>query len=215
MNDAAPEAIFAQLAQLTQDPRKIKNLRLLHEICEVQHRSSKDFTIGTVGRLSEAAGGLSRRAFYNAASADYRALLSAWETWSGPKPKSTFDLVLHNEILLRKIHDPALRSLVQGISRERDRIRAELDLLKAERIFSVDMRPKAAGFASCDGGNRVELTPSELEAVKRAVSPDFLSAEGWTEGPHGEVITKSRRRVFEVGFLRALRKLIAATDHST
>lgn len=142
---------------------------------------------------------------------DLAAPFSAWATWSGPKPKSTFDLVLHNEVLLRKIHDPALRSLVQGISRERDRLRAELDLLKAERTLSVDMRPQTAAGPLRPGRN-VELTPSEQDAVKRAVSPEILSREGWSEGPHGEVLTKSGRRVFEVGFLRALRKLVSASD---
>jgi hypothetical protein len=74
------------------------------------------------------------------------------------------------------------------------------------------MRPQAPKAALRDRSNGLELTPSELDAVKRAVSPDFLSSEGWAEGPHGEVVTRSRRRVFQVGFLRALRKLISAAE---
>jgi len=56
-------------------PQKVRNLNLIDRICAAQAQGPKDFSVGTIGRLCEAVGGLKAKAFYNAASSDYRVLI--------------------------------------------------------------------------------------------------------------------------------------------
>lgn len=75
-------------------PQKQKNLQIMHNICTELHRlGSKDFSLATLGRMSEARGGMSQRALYNSASGDFKALIRAWANFataskvkSKPKP---------------------------------------------------------------------------------------------------------------------------------
>lgn len=54
-----------------------------------------------------------------------------------------------------------------------------------------------------------QLTPSEREALRKAVSADYLEERGLREGSHGEIVNERGRTVFEVGFARAIRKMLA------
>lgn len=53
-----------------------------------------------------------------------------------------------------------------------------------------------------------QLTPAEREALKKAVSPGSLAAQGLREGSHGEIKNEAGRTLFEVGFGRAIRKVL-------
>ena len=53
-----------------------------------------------------------------------------------------------------------------------------------------------------------QLTPSEREALEKAISPEFLEEQGWHEGDYGEIVNDRRRILFEVGFARAIRKIL-------
>jgi hypothetical protein len=53
-----------------------------------------------------------------------------------------------------------------------------------------------------------QLTPSEREALQKAVSASYLEERGLKEGSHGEIVNERGRTVFEVGFARALRKVL-------
>ncbi|WP_406869887.1 gamma-mobile-trio protein GmtX [Paraburkholderia fungorum] len=147
---------------------RLARLTALHKICRRHHESgSHDFSLATVGRLVEAEGILKGRVLYNMQSADYRELISAWATYAGPvTPQSTKPLASH-EYLMR-IHDPAIRSIMQTIIGERDKLRAEVNLLKASTQVVVDRRPvgvRAPGAAiassTTTSGHTVQLTPSE------------------------------------------------------
>jgi len=59
-------------------------------------------------------------------------------------------------------------------------------MLKAKTIFDVDKRPegdKAAVVAPYP-----QLTESEREALRRAISPDYLKRLGMYEGGRGEIL---------------------------
>lgn len=50
-----------------------------------------------------------------------------------------------------------------------------------------------------------QLTPSEREALQKAVSASYLEERGLKEACHGEIVNERGRTVFEVGFARAIR----------
>ncbi|WP_321574666.1 gamma-mobile-trio protein GmtX [Burkholderia sp. BE17] len=53
-----------------------------------------------------------------------------------------------------------------------------------------------------------QFRPTEREASKKAVSTSYLEERGLREGSHGEILNERGRTIFEVGFARAVRKLL-------
>lgn len=211
-----PDDVLEALLEGSMREQKRENLRRLHALCAAQHAGTKDFSLPVIGKLWEATGGIKARALYNAPSGDYRTLIQAWQRHSGPvevraaEPKSKAS----HEFLAR-IDDPAIRALVQGALIERDRLRAEVNLLKSVTHLKLDRSPllpsplpPAPPLLSPTAAN-LALTVSEREALEGAVSPEFLSDQGWTEGRSGEVLNDKGRRLFEPGYTRAIRKVLA------
>jgi hypothetical protein len=209
-----PNVILESLLAKGGRSHRRAKLTAMHEICRRHHDSgARDFSLPTIGRLAEAGGILKGRVLYNAQSADYRVLVSAWADFVGrPTPQASKPLASH-EYLMR-IQDPAIRSIMQTIIGERDKLKAEVNLLKSNTQVVVDRRPvgvRAPGAAtSLPGPNfgNEQLTPSESEALQKAVSPEHLEKQGLREGTHGEILNERGRMVFDIGFARAIRKVL-------
>ncbi|CAB3781670.1 hypothetical protein LMG28688_01432 [Paraburkholderia caffeinitolerans] len=215
VTDIHPDAVLGSLLDKGGRSNRRANLAKMHELCRRQHAAgSRDFSLPNIGRLAEAEGILKGRALYNAPSADYRTLIEAWAAYVGPAaPKLPKTLASH-EYLMR-IEDPAIRSIVQAIIAERDKLKAQINVLKANTLVTVERRPMDATVSAAPGAPRVpllalsaKLTPSEREALQKAVSADYLEERGLKEGSHGEIVNERGRTVFEVGFARALRKIL-------
>ncbi|SOE91567.1 hypothetical protein SAMN05446927_8501 [Caballeronia arationis] len=214
--DIQPDAVLESLLAKGGRSNRRASLAKMHELCRRQHEAgSRDFSLSAIGRLAEAEGIMKGRALYNAPSADYRVLIEAWATYAGPPaPKPPRTLASH-EYLMR-IEDPAIRSIMQAIIAERDKLKAQLNVLKANAQVTVDRRPLAATVATVPHAQPVtvlamaaQLTPSEREALQKAVSAHYLEERGLQEGSHGEIVNARGRTVFEVGFARAIRKVLA------
>ncbi|MBP0639707.1 gamma-mobile-trio protein GmtX [Cupriavidus sp. AcVe19-6a] len=214
--DIHPDAVLESLLAKGGRSNRRAGLAKLHEICRRQHETgSRDFSLPAIGRLAEGEGIMKGRVLYNAQSADYRTLIEAWAAYAGPPaPKPPKTLASH-EYLMR-IEDPAIRSIMQAIIAERDKLKAQLNVLKADTQVTVDRRPLGATIAAAPGTQPVtvlvpsaQLTPSEREALWKAVSADYLENQGLREGSHGEIVNGRGRKVFEVGFARAIRKVLA------
>lgn len=113
-----------------------------------------------------------------------------------------------------RIEDPAIRPIMQAIIAERDRRKAQLNVLKATTQVTVDRRPLDVSLSAAPNAHPVtvlamslQLTPSEREALQRSVSPEYLEERSLREGSHGEIVNERGRTVFEVGFARAIRKV--------
>ncbi|KWR90686.1 gamma-mobile-trio protein GmtX [Cupriavidus sp. IDO] len=214
--DIHPDAVLESLLAKGGRSNRRAGLAKMQELCRRQHETgSRDFSLPAIGRLAEAEGIMKGRALYNAQSADYRTLIEAWAAYAGPPaPKPPKTLASH-EYLMR-IEDPAIRSIMQAIIAERDKLKAQLNVLKANTQVTVDRRPLGATIAAAPGTQPVtvlapsaQLTPSEREALQNAVSADYLENQGLREGSHGEIVNARGRTVFEVGFARAIRKVLA------
>lgn len=214
-----PDEVLAALVEKCTRQQKIKNLQMLHALCGAQHSGSRDFSLASIGRLWEVGGGIKARALYNAPSADYRTLIQAWEKHSGPstKPaKASGQVAASATPFLARIEDPALRALAHAALIERDKLRAEVNLLKSVTVLNLDRSPvlpgplnqSRSGVPVAGGSASAALTSSEREALERAISPMFLNDQGWSEGPNGEILNDRGRRIFEAGFTRAIRKVL-------
>lgn len=215
MTDIHPDAVLASLLNKGGRSNRRGNLAKMHELCRRHHAvGSRDFSLSAIGRLAEAEGILKGRALYNAPSADYRALIEAWAAYAGPAaPKPAKTLASH-EYLMR-IEDPAIRSIMQSIIAERDKLKAQVNVLKANSHVTVDRRPMGVTVSAAPGMQPLavlalsaQLTDSERESLQKAVSAGYLEERGLKEGTHGEIVNERGRTVFEVGFARAVRKVL-------
>src|SRR5260370_6254993 len=205
--DIHPDAVLESLLAKGGRSHRRANLAKMHELCRRQHETgSRDFSLPAIGRLAEAEDILKGRALYNAQSADYRALIEAWAAYAGPPaPKPPKTLASHDYLM--RIDDPAIRSIMQAIIAERDKRKTQLNVLKANTQVTMDRRPLGATVAAAAASQPVtvlamtsQLTPSEREALQKAVSADYLEERGLREGSHGEIMNERGRMVFEVGF---------------
>lgn len=189
------------------------NLNRLHEICRRQHSiGNKDFSRSTIGRMAEAEGIFQARILYNKTSADYTELIEAWGAYVGPfTQKKRHKNKASDEFLLR-IEDPAIRSIMQSVIAERDRLKGELNILKSTTVYTIDKRPIAPSPHSSSATKhptaleaRERLNQVEREALELAVSRQYLESRGLREGKDGEIYDQSDFMLFEPGFTDAIR----------
>lgn len=218
--DIHPDEVLSALLEKGPRSQKAANLKALHDICAAQYAiknlAVRDFSLPAIGRLCEDKGVFKARVLYNAASEDYVALIKAWSAFSGAPsikpPKKEISPPAGHAYLMR-IEDPALRSIMQSVIVERDKLKSQLALLKSTSQIVVNQRPLGATIAPGSEGVPVieigaQLTDSESEALRKALAKDFLADQGWSIGQDGEVLTTTGRTLFEPGFVTAIRKVL-------
>ena len=206
-----PDDLLDQL-KTTASLRKQKTLELIHEVCREQYeRGSKDYSVATIARIAADRGGPSKGAIHNATGDDYKGLIKAWAEHTGGVTRKVRQ-VSENPYaaLIDKIENPALRSMMNGILAENRQMRREITLLKAEGNRVIDMRPQ-----SKEPSETVQilpashgLYPTEIEALRHAVSARLLEDEGWTTDSEGRVVTETGRALYKPGYVSAIRKIL-------
>ena len=216
-----PDDLLDQL-KTTATPRKQKTLDLIHEVCREQYeRGSKDFSVATIARIAADRGGPSKGAIHNATGDDYKGLIKAWAEHTGGVTRKVRQVSANPyAALIEKIENPALRSMMNGILAENRQMRREITLLKAEGNRVIDMRPQSkepretVQILPASHG----LYPTEIEALRHAVSDRLLEDEGWTTDSEGRVINEVGRAIYKAGYVSAVRKIVgegAAIDSKT
>ena len=217
LTEIHPDTVLESLlAKGGREPRRA-TLSKLNELCRKRHeKGERNFTIPVIGRLIEAEGIMKGRALYNAPSADYRTLIEAWSAYAGPAlPKPA--KILASAEFLRRIDDPAIRAIMQAVIAERDKLKAQINVLKAHTNVVVDRRPIVhPTFVDgvLLGSTALLLTPLEREALVKAILPEYLEERGLRLGSHGEILNERGRTIFEVGFARAIAKILGGADIS-
>jgi hypothetical protein len=205
-----PDEVFDSIIETAPRPQKLRNLRALHEVCRALYETGpRDYSRSHVGKLCEERGIMKARGLYNEAAADYCRLIDAWAQLAGPMPPKLIDSDKPSEAYVREIVDPVLRMMVRRDLAKLARVTAELNLLKSQTTFVVDRRPVAEGSSTDSGRGRRNLEDSELQALRKALSPEALRRRGWEVTKLGEVVSESGRTVFEPGFATGLKKLLA------
>lgn len=146
--DVHPDEVLKAILDKGNRRDKEEKLRKIHELCSLEYsrhsQGARDLSIANMARVAESHGLFKARTIYNKQSEDYAALIKAWEAYNGPKPSKAVKAQLapaDKHAFLKKIEDPAVRSLCQMAIIERDKIRAELNMLKSVTVVPIDMRP--------------------------------------------------------------------------
>ena len=212
-----PDDLLDQLKK-TASPRKQQTLELIYDVCREQYeRGSRDFSVATIARVAAHRGGPGKGAIHNKTGDDYKGLIKAWAEHTGGVTRKVRQ-VSENPYaeLINKIENPALRSMMAGILAENRQMRREITLLKAEGNRVIDMRPsrdaprEAVQILPASTG----LYPTEIEALRHAVSDRLLNEEGWTCDAEGRVFNEVGRPVFKAGYVSAIRKIIGEGETS-
>lgn len=206
-----PDDLLDQLKK-TATPRKQKTLDLIYEVCKEQYeRGSSDFSVATIARIAADRGGPSKGAIHNATGDDYKGLIKAWAEHTGGVTRKVRQ-VSENPYaaLIDKIENPALRSMMNGILAENRQMRREITLLKAEGNRVIDMRPRLAELRETVQilPASMDLHPTEIEALRHAISDCLLQEQEWTTDAEGRVLNALGRRIFKPGYVTAIRKII-------
>ena len=209
-----PDELFAQLYE-NASTRKKRTLKLIHETCRKQSESNiKDFSIGTIARLIADNGGPSEQGLRNKNGQDYRALINTWAKYSNvstKKPKTAKTSGINDEILAN-VSDPTTRALVGILMAENKKLKRENSLLKQQTTLTIDMRkPKDKNIGV--NQNTVllpsshDLTEMELNALRDAISDEFMQHRGWTVDKYGRVKEKGIQ-VYKPGYVNAIKKVL-------
>ncbi len=206
-----PDELLDQLKK-TATPRKQKTLDLIYEVCREQYeRGSRDFSVATISRIAEGRGGPGKGAIHNKTGDDYKGLIKAWAEHTGGLTRKVRQVSENPYVaLIDKIENPALRSMMAGILAENRQMRREITLLKAEGNRVIDMRPQS--MASRQAVHILPastgLYPSEIEALRHAVSDQVLKDEGWITDAEGRVMNEVGRVIYKPGYVSAIRKIL-------
>lgn len=215
-----PDEVLKALLAKGNRRDKEEKLRKLHELCALEYgrhsHGARDLSLANMSKVAELQGLFKARTIYNSQSKDYSALITAWESYNGPKQSKQIKeqaAPASKHSFLKKIEDPAIRSLCQIALTERDKLKAELNLLKSKTEFVVDMRPLGAEIAK--GAKNIavietsaQLTDSERAALVAAIDPKTLAQKRWRLGETGEVVDERERFVFMPGFATAIAKIL-------
>ncbi|MBZ9692209.1 gamma-mobile-trio protein GmtX [Clostridium sp. M14] len=213
MIEMHPDELFSKLYE-NASTRKKKTLELIHNTCKKQSESNiKDFSIGTIARLIADDGGPSEQALRNKNGEDYRILISQWAEYykvTTKKPKKEKASTVNDDILA-SISDPTTRALVGMLMAEQKKLKRENSLLKEQTTLTIDMRPENCTTKNKDAvlvePSYNNLTDTEIDALKNAISDEFMDQQGWTTDNYGRV-KENGIQIFKAGFVTAIKKIL-------
>jgi len=207
-----PDELFSKLYE-NASTRKKKTLEIINNACKMQAESgTKDFSIGTIARLIANHGGPSEQALRNKNAEDYRALINLWADYCNTttkKPKKEKAPTLNDDILAN-VSDPTTRALVGMLISENKKLKRENSLLKEQTTLTIDMRPVNDINSNKDVvivDSSYDLTDSQIDALRNAISSEFMEHQGWTTDKFGRV-KESGIQVYKAGYVTAIKKVL-------
>ncbi|MFA0087572.1 gamma-mobile-trio protein GmtX [Vibrio sp. 10N.261.51.F12] len=210
-NPVDPHIILEELCS-SATARTTTALRTLHNILEQQSESkSLDFSIVTIGKLSQEQGGPSTQTIRNRTGKHFQQLIDAWAAYSGTTRKKPLSVrqkqLLNNndQHILESIDDPVIRAVVGSLIAERNKYRDQLNVLKANADIVIDRTTQSQPQVAATSN---QLTPIEVEALRSAVSDEFMDEKRWVVMPTGQVKDENGIEVYRRGYVNGVLKLI-------
>ena len=218
-----PDDMLMQLKE-NANRRKKRSLELIHQICLEQYeRGSKDFSIAMIGRLSEKQGGPKTQSIRNKGGTEFRALIKTWGKNAGGSSKKIFQPKDDRyQSFLQEIERPDHRAVftthlseIKKLRREIDILRKQLNRSDAKLIIdkrTVQLKQRRGDVAILP--SFYNLNPSEIEALKNAISNLFFAEQGWTTEENGRVLNAKGRFVYRAGYVTAIKKVLESVNNS-
>lgn len=195
------------------------SLDKLNQTLKIYYASAaRDFSVTTIGRVSEEKGGVGYQSIRATANKHYRDLIEAWaakaQTTTKKPPLGPAKKTGQDYQLLERIDDTAVRALFGQIIRERDRYKSEVNMLKNQTKIIIDKRPIAFTKSQPDGSVdwlpslKVICSDNEIKALQTVCSEEWLERLGFRANELGQVKDEYGTEILPRGFLRGLRKIL-------
>ncbi|MDO5294945.1 MAG: gamma-mobile-trio protein GmtX [bacterium] len=143
---------------------------------------------------------------------DYRTLISQWAEYyktTTKKPKKERASTVNDDIL-SSITDSTTRVLVGMLISDNKKLKRENSLLKEQTTLTIDMRPMNDSKGNKDVvivEPSYNLTDSEIDALRNAISDEFMNHQGWTTDNYGRV-KENGIQVYKAGYRTAIQKIL-------
>jgi hypothetical protein len=208
-----PEVLYQQLSE-TATTRTRKSLEIVHDVCRDQKNSGgTDFSYATIGRLTKKRGGVGERSIYNPTTSGkvYRAQIDAWARKATNSIKSKRQDEIPNDWgILDAIEKPSVRAEVSILLSKVRKLEGQVsEFRQAANQDRVINLCSSAGLSY----NKV-LSETELNALRNAISPSFLSQQNWMLDKAGDIRTaRGGARILPREYVTAIRAILGESDN--
>jgi len=182
---------FCEKLKQNSTARTAKTLDLVNKICvEQADRGSSDFSIATIGRLSEAVNGPQTQTFRNKTGEKYKALVQAWASYKKPLRVAS-SKIKEKDAWVNDIINSRIKWLVKDLLAQNSKLKGQLQLAKEMSNIHIDLRPVSedTGLSNFPKASLVKptLTEQQRSALVHAINPKELKKIGWRVDERGKI----------------------------
>lgn len=189
-----------------------------------------DFSITNLARVSLENGGPSYAVIRATKNTCYRTLIDAYIAKYVSTKKGNFSKSKNRNLniehdVLNKLDNPALKTYFGGIIAENKKLQAEINVLKSQKVFSIDRRTNQTKSEQRNGTNQPDdiqvisplktiLSHHDIDVLRTAILKQRLINKGWKIVADTWAITDSDN--FEImprGFVKVIDKIISGFDN--
>ena len=199
------EAVLSQL----KSARSRKSLEALHEVCQEHHSSGAvDFRIATIAKLGANRGVPSTQTIRNKTGEPYRAVIDAWRVLGDEKKKEVKGRITPSGKYdwVNELGNATHRYLVLDLIAQVRHLKAENKGFASIKKLEIDCR---SGSEVAVESQLPNFLSHELDALKEAISDEFLMRQGWVRGERGSIKDQNGKVIFRNGFVDVIEKVLS------
>ena len=188
--------------------RVLSNIEIIVGICrEQEKRGSTDFSIATIGMLSDERGGIKEQSIRNDKHRRFSSIIKAFDE-KNKKKKSTS--AIRDDDWIERIEDSNCQWLARELRGDNKRLKAEVQLLKETANVTIDLRENSV--QSNSPNDQPKLSPIMIKALKHFISKEHLQELEFKVSEHGELIGRDGEVLSKVGFIHAIEQILLVED---
>lgn len=198
------EAVLSQL----KSSRSRKSLEAIQAVCKEHHDSGAvDFRIATIAKLGAQRGVPSAQTIRNKTGESYRALIEAWQVLGDQKKKEIKTRITPSGKYdwVDDVSNPTHRYLILDLIAKVRHLRAENKGFASIKKLEIDCRSGTEPAES----QLPNFLNHELDALKEAISGEFLNRQGWVLGERGSIKDQNGKVIFRNGFVDVIEKMLS------
>lgn len=204
-----PNEVYKAVLSQLKSARSKRSLEALHEVCHDHYDSgAADFRVTTIAKIGASRGVPKAQTIRNKAGEPYRALIDAWNALGDQRKKEIQGRIepAGKHDWVKDVESPAHRFLILDLIGKVRRLKAERQTLASITKLEIDLRSTEQ---TADQAQLPTFSSLELEALKEAISDDFLTRQGWVRGERGNINGQNGKVIFRNGFVDAIEKLLS------
>lgn len=204
-----PSEVYDAVLSQLKSSRSRKSLAAIQEVCREHHSSGAvDFRIATIANLGANRGVPSAQTIRNKTGEPYRAVIDAWQALGDKKKKEIKGRITPSGKYdwVDGLGNPTHRYLVLDLIAQVRHLRAENKGFASIKKLEIDYR---SGSDAATESQLPNFLSHELDALKEAISDEFLTRQGWVQGERGSIKDQNGKVVFRNGFVDVIEKVLS------